>query len=59
MGKYIEHLDKIHMIQKYIEELAKQSKVPIIENYGIDNTVSEILEILFKRVRAEFSKIRS
>jgi 2-phosphoglycerate kinase len=59
MGKYIEHLDKIHMIQKYIEELAKQSKVPIIENYGIDNTVSEILEMLFKRVRAEFSKIRA
>ena len=59
MGKYIEHLDKIHMIQEFIEELAKQSKVPIIENYGIDNTVSEILEILFKRVRAEFSKIRA
>jgi len=59
MQKYIEQLDKIHMIQKYIEELAKQSKVPIIENYGIDNTVSEILEILFRRVKDQFSRIRS
>ncbi len=57
--KYIEHIDKIHMIQKYIEELAKENKVPIIENYNLDNTVSSVLEILFQRVKAEFSKIRS
>ena len=59
MTKYIKHLDKIHMIQKYIEELAKENNIPIIENYNLDNAVSEILELLFQRVKEEFSRIRS
>jgi 2-phosphoglycerate kinase len=59
MQKYIKHLDKIHMIQKYIEGLAQERKIPIINNYSLDNTVSEVLQILFDRVREEFSKIRS
>jgi 2-phosphoglycerate kinase len=59
MQKYIDHLDKIHMIQKYIEDLAVKNKVPIIENYNLDNAVGEVLEIIFQRVRKEFSKIRS
>ncbi|MBM3707202.1 MAG: 2-phosphoglycerate kinase [Actinobacteria bacterium] len=59
MTKYIKHLDKIHMIQKYIEELANENNIPIIENYNLDNAVNEILEILFQRVKKEFSKIRS
>jgi len=59
MQKYIKHLDKIHMIQKYIEGLAQERKIPIINNYSLDNSVSEVLQILFDRVREEFSKIRS
>ncbi|MBM3699504.1 MAG: 2-phosphoglycerate kinase [Actinobacteria bacterium] len=59
MQKYIDQLDKIHMIQKYIEDLAANNEVPIIENYNLDNAVGEVLEILFQRVRKEFSKIRS
>ncbi|MBM3713823.1 MAG: 2-phosphoglycerate kinase [Actinobacteria bacterium] len=59
MTKYIKHLDKIHLIQKYIEELAVENNVPIIENYNLDNAVNEILEILFRRVKKEFSKISS
>jgi 2-phosphoglycerate kinase len=59
MQKYIDHLDKIHMIQKYIEDLAVKNKVPIIENYSLDNAVGEVLEVIFQRVRKEFSKIRS
>jgi 2-phosphoglycerate kinase len=59
MQKYINHLDKIHLIQNYIEELAVKNKVPIIENYNLDNAVNQVLEILFQRVKKEFSKIRS
>ena len=59
MEKYINHLDKIHMIQKYIENLAVENKVPIIENYNLDNAVMEVLELLFKRVKKEFTKIVS
>ena len=57
--RYINNIDKIHMIQQYIEELARENKVPIIENYNLDNTVNSVLEILFQRVKKEFSKIRS
>jgi 2-phosphoglycerate kinase len=57
--RYINNIDKIHMIQEYIEELARENGVPIIENYNLDDTVNSVLEILFQRVKKEFSKIRS
>ncbi len=56
MQKYINHLDKIHAIQKYLEELAVKNKVPIIENYNLDEAINQVLEILFQRVKKEFSK---
>lgn len=59
MDKYIKHLDKIMMIQDYIEKLAKEKNVKIIENYNLDNVVNGILELIFKRVKSEFSKVGS
>ena len=55
--KYIEHLDKILIIQDYIEKLAREKNVRIIENYNLDSVVNEILELIFKRVKGEFSKV--
>jgi 2-phosphoglycerate kinase len=57
MERYIKHLDKILIIQNYIEKLAKDENVRIIENYNLDNVVNEILELIFQRVKREFSKI--
>ncbi len=57
MQKYINHLDNILMIQKYIEELAISNNIDIIENYGLDGTVYEILELIFQKLKEEFSKI--
>jgi 2-phosphoglycerate kinase len=57
MEKYIKHLDKILIIQKYIEKLAVSENVRIIENYNLDSVVNEILELIFQRVKSEFSKI--
>jgi 2-phosphoglycerate kinase len=57
MEKYIKHLDKILIIQNYIEKLAKNENVRIIENYNLDNVVNEVLELVFQRVKSEFSKI--
>lgn len=57
MERYIKHLDKILIIQDYIEKLAKDENVRIIENYNLDNVVNEILELIFQRVKREFSKI--
>lgn len=57
MEKYIKHLDKILIIQNYIEKLAKNENVRIIENYNLDNVVNKVLELIFQRVKSEFSKI--
>ena len=57
MERYIRHLDKILIIQDYIEKLAKNENVRIIENYNLDNVVNEVLELIFQRVKREFSKI--
>ena len=59
MDRYIKHLDKIIIIQDYIEKLAKEKNIRIIENYNLDNVVNEILELIFQRVKSEFSKIGS
>lgn len=59
MNRYIKHLDKIVMIQNYIEELAGEKGIKIIENYNLDNVVSEILELILQRVRNEFSRVGS
>ncbi len=57
MERYIKHLDKILIIQDYIEKLAKNENVRIIENYNLDDVVNEVLELIFQRVKKEFSKI--
>ncbi len=59
MQKYIRQLDKIQMIQNYIEDLAKSNKVRIIDNYDLDSTVNAFLEVIFSRVKIEFSKVRA
>jgi len=58
MQKYLKHLDKIRIIQKYIEDLAEENDIKVIENYNLDHTVNEILELIFLRVKEEFSKVR-
>lgn len=55
--RYIKHLDKIILIQNYLEELAGKNKVKIIQNYNLDHTVGEALELVFKRVKDEFAKV--
>lgn len=59
MHRYIKHIDKIIMIQDYIEKLAKEKNVRIIENYNLDNVVNGVLELIFQRVKSEFSKVGS
>ncbi len=59
MQKDIKHLDKIQKIQSYIEDLAVEKGIKIINNYDLDSTVSEVMEEIFARVKQEFSKIRA
>jgi len=55
--RYIEHLDKIIMIQDYLEELAGKNGVKIILNHNLDNTVKEALELVFQTVKDEFARL--
>ncbi len=57
MQKYIREIEKIQKIQNYIEELAKSNKVRIIDNYDLDSTVNAVLDVIFSRVKMEFSKL--
>lgn len=59
MQRYLNHLDKIIKIQDYLEELAAKNNVKIIQNYNLDHTVNEALELIFKRVKYEFAKVGS
>ncbi len=56
--KYIKHIDKIRVIQEYIEELAEKNNATVIDNYDLDHSIQEVLELLFQRVKIEFSKVR-
>ena len=58
MQRYIDHLDKIRIIQEYIEELAGKNNATVIDNYDLDNSIQEVLALLFRRVKKEFSKVR-
>jgi len=55
MQKYIKYLKNIRLIQGYIEELAEKSKVKIIDNNNLDHTIKEVMELMFQRVKKEFS----
>ena len=55
--RYIEHLDKIIIIQDYLEDLAVRKNVKIILNHNLDATVKEALELVFKTVKDEFAKL--
>ena len=57
MQKYIKHLDKILMIQDYLEELAVKNNVKIILNHNLDNTVKEALELVFQNIKDEFARL--
>lgn len=58
MQRYLEHFDKIRIIQKYIEELAQKNNIRVIENYDLDHTVNEALQLILQDVKEEFSKVR-
>ena len=57
MQRYIKHLDKILMIQDYLEELALKNNVKIIQNYNLDDTVKEALGLVFQNIKDEFARL--
>jgi 2-phosphoglycerate kinase len=48
-AKYIEHLDDIRTIQTHIVERARKHNVPVIENTGIQQAVTAVIELVLER----------
>jgi len=55
MEKYLKHLKNIRRIQGYIEDLAEKNSVKIIDNNNLDNTINTVMDLMFQRVKMEFS----
>jgi 2-phosphoglycerate kinase len=55
MEKYLKHLKNIRQIQGYIEELAEKNNVKILDNNNLDNTINTVMDLMFQRVKKEFS----
>ena len=55
MEKYLKHLKNIRQIQEYIEELAGKNNVKILDNNNLDNTINTVMDLMFQRVKKEFS----
>ena len=55
MEKYLKHLKNIRQIQGYIEDLAGKNSVKIIDNNNLDNTINTVMDLMFQRVKMEFS----
>jgi 2-phosphoglycerate kinase len=55
MEKYLKHLKNIRQIQGYIVELAEKNNVKILDNNNLDNTINTVMDLVFQRVKKEFS----
>ncbi len=48
LRRYLDHFDDIRRIQDYLKGLAQQRGVPVITSYGLDQTVSMVMEAVIK-----------
>ncbi|MDD3519846.1 MAG: zeta toxin family protein [Actinomycetota bacterium] len=58
MQKYLTHLKNIRLIQTYIQELAVKNNIKILDNNNLDHTLAEATDLMFERVKKEFSSIK-
>ena len=47
---YLSHFDGIRTIQEHLSEQARLHNIPLIENILIENTIRQILDIVFERI---------
>jgi 2-phosphoglycerate kinase len=48
-AKYLQHLDDIRTIQAHILERARKHNVPVIENLGMQQAVTAVIELVLER----------
>jgi 2-phosphoglycerate kinase len=53
-SRYLEHLDEIWDLQSYLVDLADQGEVEMVFNWEIEQTVTEILDRITRRICEKF-----
>ncbi len=46
LNRYLNHLDDIRKVQRYVRELAVEHRVPVVPSYSLDATVSRVMELI-------------
>jgi 2-phosphoglycerate kinase len=49
MGRYTENFDNIRKVQKYIKSQALSHDWPVVANYGLDQTIAAIIDLVVER----------
>ncbi|HEV3475420.1 MAG TPA: hypothetical protein VG602_08645 [Actinomycetota bacterium] len=52
MGRYTKNFDNIRKVQKYIKSQALAHDWPIVANYGLDQTIAAIIDLVVDRATA-------
>jgi 2-phosphoglycerate kinase len=52
-AKYLQHLDDIRTIQAHILERARKHDVPVIENEGMQQAVTAVIELVLERAEVQ------
>ena len=47
--RYLDFFDNIRKIQRYVKTLALERSVPIVPSYGLDATLSQVIELVVSR----------
>lgn len=50
LGKYVENMDKIRRVQKYLVRSAQTAGVPVIDNHSIDDAIKIVMGIVLDEV---------
>lgn len=51
--RYLRHLDDIRTIQEYLRMLGREHGVPVVGSYGLDATVSRVMELVVSATTEE------
>jgi 2-phosphoglycerate kinase len=52
MGRYTQNFDNIRKVQKYIKSQALSHDWPVVANYGLDQTIAAIIDLVVERATA-------
>jgi 2-phosphoglycerate kinase len=53
MGHYLDGLDRIRRVQRYVVSRARHEGVPVIENTNVEQTIGEVIELVLQLAERE------